>query len=148
MDASGHETVIANRIQSDLVDSLSFPGVVDWFLDQGWKSWCESDDHELVDEIETWSELHEAQVSEYGHDNLTLNVYLQQMDLVSKAPRAGPNAVRCMTVHGSKGLEFKHVYLIGMAQEVLPSFHALRKGHQEQGTGRRAQELLCGDYPR
>ena len=33
-----------------------------------------------------------------------------------------------MTVHGAKGLEFKHVYLLGMAQEVLPSFQALRKG--------------------
>ena len=71
-------------------------------------------------------------MSEYGHGNLTLNVYLQQMDLVSKAPRPGPNAVRCMTVHGSKGLEFNHVYLIGMAQEVLPSFHALRKGHRSK----------------
>ena len=33
-----------------------------------------------------------------------------------------------MTVHGSKGLEFKHVYLVGMAQEVFPSFQALKKG--------------------
>ena len=32
-----------------------------------------------------------------------------------------------MTVHGSKGLEFKHVYVIGMAK-VFPSFKALRKG--------------------
>ena len=37
-----------------------------------------------------------------------------------------------MTVHGAKGLEFKHVYLIGMAQEVFPSFHALRKGPQSR----------------
>ena len=49
-------------------------------------------------------------------------------DLASKAPRPRPETVRCMTVHGSNGLEFKHVYLIGMAQEVFPSFQALRKG--------------------
>ena len=57
-----------------------------------------------------------------------MNAYLQQMDLASKMPRPGPDSVRCMTVHGAKGLEFKHVYLLGMAQEVLPSFQALRKG--------------------
>ena len=61
-------------------------------------------------------------------ENVTLNVYLQQMDLASKAPVPKPGAVRCMTVHGAKGLEFRHVYLIGMAQEVFPSFQALRKG--------------------
>ncbi|MYD85996.1 MAG: ATP-dependent helicase [Acidobacteria bacterium] len=54
------------------------------------------------------------------------------MDLISKAPRPGPDAVRCMTVHGSKGLGFRHVYLIGMAQEVFPSFQALRKGPQSR----------------
>lgn len=33
-----------------------------------------------------------------------------------------------MTVHGSKGLEFEHVYLIGMAEDILPSFQARRRG--------------------
>ena len=37
-----------------------------------------------------------------------------------------------MTVHGSKGLEFKHVYLIGMAQQMFPSFQALRKGRDSK----------------
>ena len=63
---------------------------------------------------------------------LTLNVYLQQMDLISKAPRPGSDAVRCMTMNGSKGLGFRHVYLIGMAQKVFPSFQALRKGPQSR----------------
>ena len=71
--------------------------------------------------------LHHDVVHEYG-GNVTLNVYLQRMDLASKAPVPKPGAVRCMTVHGAKGLEFRHVYLIGMAQEVFPSFQALRKG--------------------
>ena len=131
-DAPSQAAVVADRIRSDLVDSLSFPAVVDWFLDQDWKSCGECDDPELADEVATWRELHDEHVQEYGHNGLILNVYLQQMDLASKTPRPGPNAVLCMTVHGSKGLEFKHVYLIGMAQEVLPSFHALRKGTQSK----------------
>lgn len=59
---------------------------------------------------------------------MVLSTHLQQLDLSPKMPPQGPNALRCMTVHGAKGLEFEHVYLIGMAQEVFPSFHALRKG--------------------
>jgi DNA helicase II / ATP-dependent DNA helicase PcrA len=34
----------------------------------------------------------------------------------------------CLTVHGAKGLEFKHVFLIGMAEEVFPSYQAVKKG--------------------
>jgi DNA helicase-2/ATP-dependent DNA helicase PcrA len=127
-DAVGPEAKAVGRIRSDLVDRLSFPDTVDWFLAEGWKQWSEDNDQDLKEEIATWKELHDGLVCEYGHDDLTLNAYIQQMDLTSKATRPGPNAVRCMTVHGSKGLEFKHVYLIGMAQEVLPSFQALRKG--------------------
>ncbi|MDW7710453.1 MAG: ATP-dependent helicase [Deferrisomatales bacterium] len=119
---------LVERLRSSLVDRLEFPGVVDWFLAEGAKALTDANDQALAVELETWRELHGELVREHGEDALTLNVYLQLMDLAPKAPRAGPNAVRCMTVHGAKGLEFKHVYLIGMAQEVFPSFQALRKG--------------------
>ena len=55
-----------------------------------------------------------------------------QLDMASKNTRPGSNSLRCMTVHGAKGLEFKNVYLIGMAQEVFPSFQSLRKGPQSR----------------
>lgn len=121
-------SALVERLRSSLVDRLEFPGVVEWFLTEGALAYSDADDQALATELQTWSELHGDLVREHGEDALTLNVYLQHMDLASKAPRAGPKAVRCMTVHGAKGLEFKHVYLIGMAQEVFPSFHALRKG--------------------
>lgn len=133
---------VVNQIRAKLVDTLAFREIVDWFLSQGWGAWTENGDRnsaidhedeegrELSDELEVWQELHETMVSEY--DDLTLNVYLQQMDLRSKMPLPKPNAIRYMTVHGSKGLEFKHVYLIGMAQQVFPSFQALRRGTQSR----------------
>jgi len=121
-------TALPERLRSSLVDRLEFPGVVDWFLTEGARALADADDQALATELQTWSELHGELVREHGEDALTLNVYLQDMDLAPKAPRAGPSAIRCMTVHGAKGLEFKHVYLIGMAQEVFPSFQALRKG--------------------
>ena len=126
--ATGCAEAVVSRIRSDLVDALAFPGIVDWFFDRGWQTWSETDDQEVSDEVETWCDLHNAIFREYDHRDLTLNAYLQQIDLASKMPRPGPDAVRCMTVHGAKGLEFKHVYLLGMAQEVLPSFQALSKG--------------------
>ena len=117
-----------DRIRSHLVDSLSFPEIVDWFLDRGWSSWTNRDDEIAEEEVETWRALHTDLMQEHAYGRFTLSAYLQRMDLASKAPQPSARAVRCMTVHGSKGSEFKHVYLIGMAQEVFPSFHALRMG--------------------
>ena len=125
-DTTGCATL--TRIRSDLVDSLAFLEIIDWFLKQG----CEKNDPDVAEEVTTWQNLHNEIVREYNHGSLTLNAYLQQMDLTSKTPRPGPNAVRCMTMHGAKGLEFKHVYLIGMAQEVLPSFYALQNGEMSK----------------
>ena len=44
----------------------------------------------------------------------------------------GRNALRCMTVHAAKGLEFEHVYLIGMAQEVFPFYRAVQAGQMSR----------------
>ena len=35
-------------------------------------------------------------------------------------------------LHGSKGLEFKHVFLVGMAEGVFPSFQAVKRGDQSR----------------
>ena len=33
-----------------------------------------------------------------------------------------------MTIHGAKGREFDIVYIIGLAEDVMPSFQSLQKG--------------------
>ena len=47
-------------------------------------------------------------------------------------PRNGTSGKETRADHdfarGSKGKEFHHVYLIGLAEEQLPSFHAVRSG--------------------
>ncbi|MCP4699453.1 MAG: ATP-dependent helicase [Gammaproteobacteria bacterium] len=116
---------LLEKLRAALVDRLDFPGIVDWFFSEDIKPWSD-DERALMDEMKTWREIHADIVREHG--DVTLNVYLQQMDLAPKTVRPSANAVRCLTVHGAKGLEFKHVYLIGMAQEIFPSFHALKKG--------------------
>ena len=54
--------------------------------------------------------------------------FLQELDLRSKEPPVGPNTVSLMTIHGAKGNEFDHVYLAGLAEDVLPSFQSKKKG--------------------
>ena len=43
----------------------------------------------------------------------------------SKEPVPAPGAVSLATIHGAKGLEFDTVYLIGLAEEILPSWHSV-----------------------
>ena len=116
------------RIRADLLDGLRFPGIVDSFLEGEWRSWGDGDPAEPSDEeIETWRAQHRDIVREYGR-RVTLNTYLERIDMSSKTPPAATNAIKCITVRGAKELQFRHVYLIGMAQEVFPSYRALQKG--------------------
>jgi len=119
---------LLERIRTLLVDRIEFQELVDWFLTEGHGEWARKEEKELADEIATWKELHDDIFRGKLSGRMTLSAYLQQMDLASKTPAPGPLAIRCLTIHGAKGLEFKHVYLAGMSQEVFPSFKALQKG--------------------
>lgn len=114
---------LLTQISNKLVDRIDFLSLLESF----WSSKYEDDDLEQ-EEITTWRELHASLTREHTPENLTLHLYLQEMDLKSKAPAQLPGSVYCLTVHGSKGMEFKHVFLIGMADEVFPSYQATIKG--------------------
>src|SRR5208282_1339192 len=51
---------------------------------------------------------------------------LQGLALRPKEPPPDPGAVRLFTIHTAKGLEFDHVWLIGMAETILPSWQSLQ----------------------
>jgi DNA helicase-2/ATP-dependent DNA helicase PcrA len=113
-------------VKDRLVERLDVLGMLEQFFsaaDQLWK-----DDLATQDELATWRTLNDEIRSEHGIESITLNMYVQEMSLRSKATQPSPGAVRLLTVHGSKGLEFKHVFLVGMAEEVFPSFQALKMG--------------------
>ena len=122
----GDGRLALERIRKDLVDGLRFPGIVDSFLEGEWRSWGDGDPAEpSEEETETWRAQHRDIVREYGC-RVPLNTYLQRLDLSAKTPPVATDAIQCITVHRSKGLQFRHVYLIGMAQEVFPSYRALQ----------------------
>ncbi|CAH1666043.1 ATP-dependent DNA helicase UvrD/PcrA [Hyphomicrobiales bacterium] len=55
-----------------------------------------------------------------------LDELLQGLKLRPKEPPVDPTAVRLLTIHAAKGLEFDYVWLIGMAESVLPSWQSLK----------------------
>ena len=112
---------------------------------------------EYDEEKRTWHNLQHEVVSEFGREHVTLNVLLQGFDLRSKTPTPSQDAVRCFTIHASKGMEFDHVYLVGLVEDQLPSWAAVKKGDnsremQEERRNcfvaiTRVQESLTLTYP-
>ena len=111
---------------------------------------------EYDEEKTTWHELVNEVLGQYGREQVTLNVLLQEFDLRSKTPSPPKDAVPCFTIHASKGMEFDHVYLVGLVEDQLPSWAAVKKGagsHEMQEERRscfvaitRSQESLTLTY--
>jgi DNA helicase-2/ATP-dependent DNA helicase PcrA len=81
------------------------------------------------DERLVWEELMREIPRSLGGP-LTLEAFLQELQMRSKEPILRPSTVTLMTIHGAKGKEFDHVYLIGMVEDELPSFQSRKKGDQ------------------
>lgn len=84
-------------------------------------------DHDLAEDISAWRELHRSITQTLGRDS-SLEQFLQELALRSKEPPIGPGTVALMTIHAAKGKEFDHVYLVGAAEDILPSFQSLKTG--------------------
>jgi DNA helicase II / ATP-dependent DNA helicase PcrA len=84
------------------------------------------------EERRAWEQIQQDVIKKFGSDEVTLNVFLQELDLVEKSPPIPPNAVRCLTIHSAKGLEWDHVYIVGLAEDQLPSFQSIKKGESSR----------------
>jgi DNA helicase-2/ATP-dependent DNA helicase PcrA len=58
----------------------------------------------------------------------SLDQFLQELGLRSKEPSPKPGTVTLMTIHGAKGREFDFVYVVGLAEDVMPSYQSRQKG--------------------
>ena len=116
-----------------LMDRLDFGDLVEnAFV---WFETLRSDDNpsqsetfiDYEEEKKTWQDLKNQIERQYGREQVTLHLLLQEVDLRSKSLSPPPGAIPCFTVHASKGMEFKHVYLAGLVEEQFPSWQAIKK---------------------
>lgn len=77
------------------------------------------------DDKAAWETATRAIRSELGAD-IDLPELLQGIAMRPKEPPADPAAVSLFTIHASKGLEFDHVWVAGLAESVLPSWQSLK----------------------
>jgi DNA helicase-2/ATP-dependent DNA helicase PcrA len=83
---------------------------------------------EFDDEKEIWDALKSEIAAHYTLTDLSLHNFLQELDLRAKEKPAQKDAVRCLTIAASKGMEFQHVFLIGMVEDELPGYYSKKKG--------------------
>lgn len=86
------------------------------------------EEHPSVDEdARAWKDLYREIIHAIGR-TAPLETFLQELDLRSKEPPLEAGVIPLLTIHGSKGNEFDHVYLLGLAEDVLPSFQSKKQG--------------------
>jgi len=83
---------------------------------------------EFEEERGVWHTIAADINKKFEGEEISLNQFLQELDLSSKSPAKPEDAVPCFTVHASKGMEFGHVYLMGLVEDQLPSWAAVKKG--------------------
>jgi DNA helicase-2/ATP-dependent DNA helicase PcrA len=87
----------------------------------------ESEDQDFSDDKRAWQYLERSIAQNFG-GNLPLDQFLGHMSLQSKEPPVPDRTVTLMTIHAAKGKEFGYVFLLGLAEEILPSYQSLKAG--------------------
>jgi DNA helicase-2/ATP-dependent DNA helicase PcrA len=84
--------------------------------------------NEFEEEREVWRLLLSEISKKFEGEDVGLHHLLRELDLTSKTPPKPPESIPCFTIHASKGMEFGHVYLMGLVEDQLPSWAAVKKG--------------------
>ncbi|MDW7670357.1 MAG: ATP-dependent helicase [Bacillota bacterium] len=84
--------------------------------------------NEYEEELEVWMQLVHDITKKFEGEEVSLHKFLHELDLTSKTPPRHPDSIPCFTIHASKGMEFGHVYLLGLVEDQLPSWAAVKKG--------------------
>lgn len=84
--------------------------------------------NEFEEEREVWQLLLAEITKKFEGEDVGLHQLLHELDLTSKTPPKPAEAIPCFTIHASKGMEFGHVYLMGLVEDQLPSWAAVKKG--------------------
>ena len=87
---------------------------------------CGFNEYEI--EKSRWKEIIDQVTFKLDSKDITLHRLLQELDRRSKLRTPPEGSVPCFTIHTTKGMGFEHVYLVGMVENQLPSWHAMQRG--------------------
>lgn len=97
-------------------------------------------DEERLENLAEFQRMAEEFEKGFGED-LSLPAFLTQLDLqAAEGESATRDAVRLMTIHASKGLEFPVVFLLGLTEGIFPSGKTLEERKQ---AGLEEERRLC-----
>jgi len=82
---------------------------------------------DIAEDMVAWREITRDIGMHIGR-NAPLEQSLQELQLRSKEPTPKAETVTLMTIHGAKGKEFDFVYVVGLAEDIMPSFQSRQKG--------------------
>ena len=83
----------------------------------------DADREEEREEIGVWRSL-ATQIRKQLGQEVNLTQFLHELDLRPIVAAPTRDEVRCLTIHQAKGKTFCHVYLIALAEDLLPVYHA------------------------
>jgi len=129
--------MISDRAQrGDLMEAIR-----DLIDDIGYKVWLEDICRDLataerkmenVTELVSWIN----RIVDAAPNDVSLGELIQQMTVMDILDREDnkdtPNSVYLMTLHSAKGLEFPHVYIVGMEENLLPHYASLEEDNLEE----------------
>ena len=109
--------------------------------DSGYYNYIKSmKDHESQARIENLGELGSA-IAQYeeGVENPSLAGFLETIYFVPplQGMKDSLGEINLMTIHSAKGLEFSHVFVAGMEENIFPSYKSLQEGKYAEEEERR-----------
>lgn len=110
-------------------------------IDSGYEQYIrELGDEERLDNLSEFKRIANEFESGFGED-INLEGFLQQIALMSAEDTDKPvEAVKLMTIHASKGLEFPVVFIIGFSEGIFPSSRTIE---ERKKLGLEEERRLC-----
>ena len=131
VEAEPEVSILIGALRDNLVDRLQYVefanAVFDWYRDNARRRAGDEAKEDAAEEFAIWKDL-TRKISQAVGNAPPLSRFMQEMDLRPKVVPPGRDAVQCLTIHAAKGREFRHVYVIGLAEDQLPSFRATKSG--------------------
>jgi DNA helicase-2/ATP-dependent DNA helicase PcrA len=85
-----------------------------------------------VEEVLNFAENHTKRAKEPSLAGFLEELMLSSGEEANDSKDSNANAVTLMTLHAAKGLEFPHVFLVGMEEGLLPHARAVSDGGLEE----------------